>query len=75
MTPGLGRAEPPVECLLFSRLPLPMEDAFDEATDENLAKLKRRCKKGFLNDGDCGEVGDLVVDVAVSTERWGLGAY
>jgi hypothetical protein len=52
-----------------------MEDAFDEATDENLAKLKRRCKKGFLNDGDCGEVGDLVVDVAVSTERWGLGAY
>jgi len=79
VTPALDRDELPVdsECLLFSRLPRPVEDvfeAFDDATDGNLAKLKRRCKNGFLNVCDCGDVGDLVVDVAVSTERWGLGA-
>jgi len=47
-----------------------VEDAFDEATDENLAKLKRRCRKGFLY---IVEAGDLVVEVAVPTERSGLG--
>lgn len=46
---GFDRDELPVECLLLSRLPRPVEDAFDDATDGNLAKLKRRCKKGFLN--------------------------
>lgn len=70
------RADPPVECLLCSRRPLPAADAalYELVGENRPAKLSSRRKNGaFLKELECGEVGDLVVDVAVATEASGLG--
>lgn len=60
-----------VECLLCKRLP-PVDDAFDEPTDENLSvNENKRWKNGFFMPAERGEVGDLVVEVAVEMDSWG----